>query len=244
MSEEVRKLRRRGVSDDDLQLALDHQVSQRRAGAPVQRLSEIVGLDPVKRKSAVPVPLQPRQLRKKDAGEQASLIARQLALMSKSPVAAVELRHAANLIDKNSNRLETSEFDFMSNVSIGHQYIDAIEARLLNSGATLAQQSQALSVLLTLTRFIKFQSYEVEITSSELAERKGIAPPHLSNTLKLLETVGAIKRTRKGKFNAITITPEGVYRGPIQQHAITVKKYRLEVVKGGKSVVHDKQLEA
>ena len=245
MSDEVKRLRRKGVSHEDLQLALGHQEAQRRVGAPVSRLGEIVGVDAPRPKGDKPVNLTARQLRGKEAGAQAALIARQLALTAKTVTAAADFRQAANLIDRNHDKLEQTEFDFMAgNVSIGHQYHDTIGMRLLQSGATIAQQNAAASVLWTLTRYIKFQSYEVDITPAQLAELKGIQRSSLSRTLALLEQVGAIKRSRVGRSDYISITPEGVYRGPIQGHSTTVRKYKLSVVEGGKAKVEDKQIEA
>ena len=236
MSDDVRRLQRKGVSDDDIKSAIEHQRSQRRAGAPVQRLDVIVGVAPAK--PSPPEFLIGRQLRKKDAGTQASTIARQLALMSKTQIGALELRQAAELIDRNSSRLQQEEFSFMAgNISVGHEYQSTIRHRLTESGVTLAQKNQALAVLWTLTEFLKWQSFEIDASISEIAEHTGIVRPNLSKTLKLLESVGAINRVQKGRRSCISITPEGIYKGSMQAHSMTVEKYKrhkLEVVNGGK----------
>lgn len=235
MHDDIRRLKRRGVSSADIDLAVEHQANQKRLGAKVLPLGQIVGLDSPS--PGKPTLLLGKQLRGKDAGGQAALLARRLALVAKSEEGAADLRQAANLIDRHTTgRTEQVEFDFMEgNVSLAHQYQDAIEERLIQSGKTPAQQDRALSVLWTLTRHIKWQSYEVDITASDLAERKKLDRANLSRTLALLEEVGAIKQVKKGRRNIISITPEGVYRGPIQAHSAAVGKYKLEVLDGGKT---------
>ena len=58
--------------------------------------------------------------------------------------------------------------------------------------------------------------------------------PRISVTLHLLEHVGAIHRVKKGRTKIITVTPEGAFRGNINNHAKAVEKFKLEVIDGGK----------
>ena len=57
----------------------------------------------------------------------------------------------------------------------------------------------------------------------------------MADTLKLLEEVGAIKRVKRGRTKIITVTPEGAFRGNVNNHAKAVERYKLDVIEGGKS---------
>ena len=52
--------------------------------------------------------------------------------------------------------------------------------------------------------------------------------------LDLLEQVGAIQRVKRGRSKLITVTPEGAFRGNINNHAQAVERYKLDVIDGGK----------
>jgi len=52
--------------------------------------------------------------------------------------------------------------------------------------------------------------------------------------LKLLEDVGAIRRVKRGRAKIITVTPEGAFRGNVNNHGAAVERYRLDVIEGGK----------
>ena len=56
----------------------------------------------------------------------------------------------------------------------------------------------------------------------------------MARCLDLLERVGAIRRVKQGRSKAITVTPEGAFRGNVQMHGQAVERYRLEVIDGGK----------
>ena len=56
----------------------------------------------------------------------------------------------------------------------------------------------------------------------------------MARALSLPEEVGAIRRVKPGRVKVITLTPEGAFRGDVHEHAKTVERYRLDVIKGGK----------
>ena len=56
----------------------------------------------------------------------------------------------------------------------------------------------------------------------------------MADTLKLLEDVGAIRRVKRGRTKVITVTPEGAFRGNVNEHGKTVERYRLDVIEGGR----------
>lgn len=232
----IRDLRARGVSDEDIRQARELQATQRRAGAPVLPLATIVGVaDRTNRPAAVPVDLTTRALRKRGEYDQAALMLNQRALREKSPERAEQARTAAKIATELS-ATEQLEFDFFGggNVSIAFQYQDAVTERLRNSGQSLAKQHQALAVLWQITRHLGWQSYECTKTASDLCEITGITPNNMTPILKLLEDVGAIRRVKRGRTKIITVTPEGAFRGNVNNHGAAVERYRLDVIEGGK----------
>lgn len=124
------------------------------------------------------------------------------------------------------------EFDFFGggNVSLGHQYIDAIQARLLKADATPAERGIALATLTMIVRHLGWQSYACDKTAADLCDLMGINKVSMAETLALLERIGAISRVKRGRTKVITVTPEGAFRGDVNRHAETVDCYRSEVV--------------
>lgn len=238
----IRDLRRRGVSDDDIRTGQALQDAQRRAGAPVLPLGVIVGAEtprkPSQGRSGASVEdLTARALRRRGAYDQAALLLDQRALGETSPERAHQARVAAQ-IAKDLSHAAQLEFDFFGggNVSIAFQYHDAISARLRDSGESLARQHQALAVLWTITRHLSWQSYECTKSAADLSHITGVEKGSMARCLDLLERVGAIRRVKQGRTKAITVTPEGAFRGNVQMHGQAVERYRLEVIDGGKPV--------
>ena len=57
----------------------------------------------------------------------------------------------------------------------------------------------------------------------------------MARALDLLEQVGAIHRVKRGRVKIITVTPEGAFRGNVNNHAQAVERFKLDVIEGGKS---------
>ncbi len=245
----LRELRHMGVSQDDIDLALATQAAQRRNGSPVQSVAVLVGIVPPRHHrpdrpaggSASPpaspaVDLTERALRRRGTYDQAALLLDQQALRESSPERAGlarELAQGAKELSQSAQR----EFDFFGggNVSIALQYHDAVTERLRASGHSVVQQLQALAVLSHISRHLAWQSYECTKTAADLCELTQIKPPHMAVTLKLLEEVGAIRRVKRGRAKAITVTPEGAFRGNVNAHGQAVERYKLDVIDGGKA---------
>lgn len=234
----IHELRRRGVSQEDIELARATQEAQRRVGAPVQSIAVIVGaVAPRTRFQGAdqPISLTERALRRRGSYDQAALLLDQKALEEASPERAAKAREAAR-IAKDLGAAGQIEFDFFGggNVSLAFQYQDAVNERLRNSGCTPAQQHQAKAVLWDIVRHLGWQSYECSKTATELCEISQIKPPNMADTLKLLEDVGAIRRVKRGRTKVITVTPEGAFRGNVHEHGKSVERYRLDVIEGGR----------
>lgn len=245
----LRELRRMGVSQEDIDLALSTQAAQRRNGSPVQSVAVLVGAVPPRHHrperpadarlggpASPPVDLTERALRRRGTYDQAALLLDQQALQESSPERAERARTAAQTA-KELGAAQQIEFDFFGggNVSIAFQYQDAITERLRSSGRTVAQQLQAQAVLWQITRHLGWQTYECAKTAADLCEITQIKPPHMADTLKLLEDVGAIRRVKHGRTKIITVTPEGAFRGNVNAHGQAVERYRLDVIEGGKT---------
>ncbi len=232
MAISITELRRRGYSDDDIRLAQITQEAQRRAGAPARTLAEVIAGKPARSRSGVTVvDLTAKQLRKRGSYGQAALLADQAALGETDPERADRARfHAAGLAALGKAR--QLEFDFFGggNVSIGHQYIDAVQDRLMKMEATPAERNAALATLLLITRHLEWQSYVCTKIAADLAEMQGVKPQHMKDTLALLERIGAINRVKRGRTKIIAVTPEGAFRGDITKHGEAVARYSAEVV--------------
>jgi len=231
----INELRRMGVSAEDIEAAKITQLAQRRTGSPVQSIGVIVGAVEPRQRTSPPADLTARAMRKRGTYDQAALLLDQQALQESSPERAEKAREAARAA-KELSAAQQVEFDFFGgNVSIAFQYQDAVTERLRNSGQSLAKQHQALAVLWQITRYLVWQSYECTKTAADLCEISQIKPSHMADTLKLLEEVGAIKRVKRGRTKIITVTPEGAFRGNVNNHAKAVERYKLDVIEGGKS---------
>ena len=233
----IYKLRRMGVSAEDIEAAKITQLAQRRTGSPVQSIGVIVGAVEQRPRTNLnpPTDLTARAMRKRGTYDQAALLLDQQALQESSPERAEKAREAAKAA-KELSAAQHVEFDFFGgNVSIAFQYQDAVTERLRNSGQSLAKQHQALAVLWQITRYLGWQNYECTKTAADLCEISQIKPSHMADTLKLLEEVGAIQRVKRGRTKIITVTPEGAFRGNVHNHAQAVERYKLDVIDGGKS---------
>ncbi len=234
----IHELRRMGVSDEDIELARATQEAQRRTGAPIQSIGAIVGVVEPRRRHepSPPVSLTDRALRRRGTYDQAALLLDQQALQESSPERAERAREAARAA-KELGASAQIEFDFFGggNVSLAFQYQDAVTARLNEKAPTAAKRNEALAVLWHIIRNLSWQSYECTKTAADLSEVMGIKPPHMANTLKLLEEVGAIRRIKRGRVNIITVTPEGAFRGNVNTHGQAVERYKLDVIEGGKA---------
>lgn len=233
----IYKLRRMGVSAEDIEAAKITQLAQRRTGSPVQSIGVIVGAVEQRPRTNLnpPTDLTARAMRKRGTYDQAALLLDQQALQESSPERAEKAREAAKAA-KELSAAQQVEFDFFGgNVSIAFQYQDAVTERLRNSGQSLAKQHQALAVLWQITRYLGWQNYECTKTAADLCEISQIKPSHMADTLKLLEEVGAIQRVKRGRTKIITVTPEGAFRGNVHNHAQAVERYKLDVIDGGKT---------
>jgi hypothetical protein len=225
---ETSRLRR--VSEAEHALATAQQAAEERAGGPRRSIDAILA---GRRQANVTAPadLAGRQLRRRGRYGQAALLADQAALEERDADRANKARLASGMLKLLAERRPQLEFNFFGgNVSVGHEYFDAIFARLKTSGVSGVQQRTALATLGVITRYLGWQTYECTKTAAELADMLTMDAAHVTRTLQLLERVGAISRIKRGRTRVIAITPEGVYRGDMNRHAEAVDRYKSEVV--------------
>lgn len=233
MAVSTAELRRRGYSTDDITLARLQREAIRRVGGEMRSLGEILAGEPARpRPAATPDDLTARQLRRRGRYGQAALLADQAALQEADPERAIQARYHAVGLKALARKPDQIEFDLLGggNVSLGNQYIDAVQARLMATKATPAERDAALATLLLVVRHLIWQTYTCEKTAAELAEMRGVQKSHMAETLTLLEGLGAIGRVKRGRTKIITVTPEGAFRGRIDNHAAVVDRYKAEVV--------------
>ena len=234
----IHELRRMGVSKEDIAMAQATQDAQRRIGAPVQSIGVLVGRVQPRTPSTLPTApasLTERALRRRGTYDQAALLLDQQALQETTPERAEKAREVARAA-KELSAVQQLEFSFFGgNVSIAFQYQDAVTERLFETAKTAAQAKEAGMILWTITRNLGWQSYECTKTAADLCEITRTKAPNMAEALKLLEKVGAIRRVKRGRTKTITVTPEGAFRGDVNNHAKVVERYRLDVIEGGKS---------
>lgn len=237
----IHELRRSGVLQEDIELAKATQEAQRRNGVPVQSIAVLVGAaEPRQRHNPnPPADLTDRALRRRGTYDQAALLLDQQALQESSPERAAMARELA----QGAKELSASnqiEFDFFGggNVSIAFQYQDAVTERLFEAAPTTTKAKEAGMILWIICRHLSWQSYECTKSAADLCEITHTKPPNMASALKLLEEVGAIRRVKRGRNKIITVTPEGAFRGNVNNHAQAVERYRLDVIEGGKKADH------
>lgn len=209
-------LRQMGVSDEDIALAVATQEGQRQAGHPVLPLEEILGL--VQAKSA--------QRAGAKRARKVGLAARSLDLLWGEPQTEPKPLRPVQL-----------EFDFQKrgNMSIGFEYFDAITQRLRDAPVTPAQRMGAVAALHFIARNLEWEYHSCTKLPSELADDMGVDRAQMSRILKLLEKVGAIYRVKSGAERVIVVSPEGMWRGKFENHAAAVRRFKMEVIDGGKA---------
>lgn len=231
-------LRHAGVSQEDIEIAKLTQLAQRRSGASVQSIGVIVGAVQQRHRydPNPPTNLTDRAMRKRGTYDQAALLLDQQALQESSPERAMKAREAAKAA-KELSSAQQLEFDFFGggNVSIAFQYQDAVTERLFEAAKTPAQAYHAQAVLWQICRHLGWQTYECTKTAADLCEITRTKPPHMAHALKLLEQVGAIHRVKRGRVKVIAVTPEGAFRGKVENHGKTVERFKLDVIEGGKN---------
>ncbi|MYA89538.1 MAG: ArsR family transcriptional regulator [Boseongicola sp. SB0662_bin_57] len=236
----MNELRKMGVSQEDIDMARATQAAQRRTGSPVQSVAVLVGAVEHRRRKGSgrdgPADFTARALRRRGTYDQAALLLDQQALAERSPERAVRAREAAGIAKELSSAVQL-EFDFFGggNVSIAFQYQDAVTERLFETAPTTAAAKEALSILWTICRHLGWQTYTCDKTASQLCEITRTDKARMARALNLLEDVGAIRRVKRGRVKLITVTPEGAFRGDVNQHGKAVERYKLDVIDGGRS---------
>lgn len=231
-----------GVSQADIAAGREFQEVQRRAGKPVQPLEVVIGLTKprprIGHKDSLAqkvVDFSREALLRRGTYEQIALLADQKALQEIDP----ERREQARDLSERAKKLSGShqiEFNWYGgNVSLAHQYQDAVTERLTAAASTLGKRNEALAVLWTITRHLEWQGFACTKTAADLCEITGSPPANMARALALLEQVGAIHRVKRGRTKVIAVTPEGAYRGKVSEHPATVERFRLEVIEGGKA---------
>lgn len=233
----IRELREMGYSSEDIETAKMTQEGQRRGCSPVQSIAVIVGAveQRARHNPNPPASLTDQAMRRRGTYDQAALLLDQQALQESSPERAAKAREAAQAA-KELSAAHQIEFDFFGggNVSIAFQYQDAVTERLFERAKTAAQAKEAMSILWTICRHMKWESYECTKAAADLCELTRTDKAHMSRALDLLEQVGAIRRVKDGRAKIITVTPEGAFRGNVNHHAKAVERFKLDVIEGGK----------
>jgi len=239
MAVSTAELRRRGHSAEDIALAKATQEAHRRAGAPYRTMAEILAGKQARSRPADVVDLTARQLRRRGTYGQAALLADQAALAETDPEIAEQARKAADTLAalaRKPNQLELSLYGG-PNVTLSTPYVEQVRTKLMASDATTAERNAAMATVLLITTNLEWGGYTCKLLAADLAEMQGMQKADMARTLALLEQIGAISRVKKGRTKIIAVTPEGAFRGRIDDHAGTVARYKAEVIPLAKKAI-------
>ncbi len=230
-----KELKRRGVSDDDLRTAHIVQDAQRRTGSPVQSIGQILtGRNPV---ATEPSDLTQRQLRKRGRYGAAALLTDQAALTESDSDRALKARRASAILKELAAKPQQLEFDFFKgNRMIADEFHDAVRDRLKALKLTTAKMGAAVMVLAEICRHLPWESHVCPLSAADLADVLGMNHSDMARSLALLEQIGAIHRVPRGRTKVITVTPEGAFRGRVDQHAAAVDSYKKTQADAGNVV--------
>jgi hypothetical protein len=235
MALSVKELKRRGVSDQDIRTAHIVQDAQRRTGSPVQSLGQIIAGRPLV--ASEPADLTQRQLRKRGRYGAAALLTDQEALTESDSDRALKARHASAILKELAAKPQQLEFDFFKgNRMIADEFHDAVRDRLNGQPLSVSRRATAIMVLAEICRHLPWESHVCPKTAADLADILKMHRGELSESLALLEQIGAILRVKRGRTKVITVTPEGAFRGRVDQHAAAVDSYRKTLAEAGNVV--------
>jgi hypothetical protein len=143
------------------------------------------------------------------------------------------LLKVASIYEAMPDRQLQLQFDFFGdgNWQTGHQFMKTIVRRLNDTGASASEQRNALAALTLICCYLGWQTYVCQLHAVDLAAELHLTKANMSRTLRLLETVGAITRVKRGQAKVITVTPEGAYYGDLKKHDTAVKRYTAEVLR-------------
>ena len=235
MAISVKEFKRRGVSDDDLRTAHIVRDAQRRTGSPVQSIGQILsGKNPV---ASEPSSLTERQLRKRGRYGAAALLTDQEALTEKDSDRALKARHASAILKELASKPQQLGFDFFKgNRMIADEFHDAVRDRLNAQPLSVSRRATAIMVLSEICRHLPWESHVCPKTAADLSDILKMHRGELSECLTLLEQIGAILRVKHGRTKVITVTPEGAFRGRVDQHATAVDSYKKTLAEAGNVV--------
>jgi hypothetical protein len=153
------------------------------------------------------------------------------ALTEPDPEIKAVLRDASSKVKAIPDKPAQIAFDLLGggNRMLGNQYVDSILSGLDGTGFSLARKQRDLAMLIRVWRWIRFGTYECFKNAAELAAEAGLDPAHMSETLKDLESIGAIRRVKRGRVKIIVVTPEGLYCGMLNRHDLIRGLYLMEV---------------
>ena len=233
MSISAKELRRRGVSDEEMRTARILQDAQRRTGSPVKTLGQIFSGQPATQPTR-PADLTERQLRKRGRIGQAALLLDQEALTDPDFIRKTQLRSLAHAAKELANIPAPLEYDFFKgNRMIADEFHDAVRDRLRALNLTTAKMGSAVMVLAEICRHLPWEDHVCPRTAADLADILGMNHSDMARSLTLLEEIGAIRRVKRGRTKVITVTPEGAYRGKVDNHAKAVDAYKETMKKAG-----------
>lgn len=170
--------------------------------------------------------LTDRQLKRKGTVGQAAVLLDKAALTEKSPMNRAKLREASALAKEVAEKVQL-EFDFFEggNWMTSNEYYDHVMAAIKGK----PRWRDAAIVWMEIMRNLPWQNFTCAKTAVEIADDLEMDKSNMAKCLKILEDAGAIRRVKKGRSKVITVTPEGVYRGKVQEHQEAVKRYKAEV---------------
>ena len=178
--------------------------------------------------------LTEKQLRKRGRYGQAALLADQEAIGEVNTERALRARHASAIFKELAHKPVQLEFDFFKgNWSVADEYHDTIRDRIHALPVSAHKRMVAVAVMAEIIRWLPWQDAACSKTVTEISELLKVRQADVSESLTLLEQVGAIRCVVRGRTKLIYVNPEGIYRGPVGNHAAAIDSYKKVMAEFG-----------
>jgi len=153
----------------------------------------------------------------------------------------LKARHASAILKELAAKPVQLEFDFFKgNRMIADEFHDTVRDRLNMQPLSVSKRATAIMVLSEVCRQLPWEDHVCSKTATELADILKMHRGEMSDSLALLE---AIRRVKRGRTKVITVTPEGAYRGNVNNHPSAVDNYKKTLKAGNVVPLRSAQLD-
>lgn len=165
---------------------------------------------------------QALQQKQRELGEPVQSIAE---ICGQQPKKGVQKQLDRGIISSRTSKPAIRYNFYGKNMSICHEFYEHTVEKLKQTDMTDNQRNQALSALWAIVMNIPYESFECGKNAKELAGFLGIQQSRMTETIKRLESIGAIRRIQRGRDKIICVNPEAAYMGKVSNHPEIVDEF-------------------